>query len=105
MCKPAIVFGLLLFALSGCGNVCDQMCVAQADMFDRCLDTWETTWTEISYAGREDFMTRCNTVYGDALDGLDEGSTEAVILEGRCSEDLQSASSDSDCQSLVTIDP
>jgi hypothetical protein len=99
---------LLLFfllALPGCGNVCDQMCTAQADMIDRCLSTWDTTWPELSYSDREGFMTRCSVVYGDALLDLEEGSTEAVLLEDRCAQDQQTASTDIDCQSLVSIDP
>ena len=96
---------LLTLALSGCASVCDQMCDAQADMIDRCLGTWETTWEDLSYAGHDDFTERCYAVYGDAFDGLDEGSTEAIVLEDRCTQDLQAAASDIDCESLVSIDP
>ena len=74
-------------------------------MIDGCLTTWETTWPELSYSGTDDFIERCMAVYGEALDGVDSGSTEAVVLEDRCSQDLQTATTDIDCQSLVSIDP
>jgi len=96
---------LSFLALSGCGNICDQMCGAQASMIDRCLTTWDTTWPELSYDDRDAFMTRCSAVYGDALSDLEEASTEAILLEDRCAQDQQTASSDIDCQSLVSIDP
>ena len=91
--------------LVGCGNVCDQMCEAQADMIARCLDNWETSWEELSYEGRQDFLSRCDVVWGDALDELDEDDPSRVDVETRCSRDLQTAQSDIDCQSLVSIDP
>jgi hypothetical protein len=100
-----LAFALLFPLTAGCGNVCDQMCTAQAEMIDGCLTTWETTWPELSYSGTDDFIERCMVVYGEALDGLDSGSTEAVVLEDRCSQDLQTATTDIDCQSLVSIDP
>ncbi|MEE2828090.1 MAG: hypothetical protein VX498_02795 [Myxococcota bacterium] len=96
---------LLSSLLVGCGNVCDQMCDAQADMIDRCLDSWETSWEELSYSDRQDFLARCDVVWGDTLDDLDEDDPVRVDVETRCSRDLQTAQSDIDCQSLVSIDP
>ena len=105
MRKLLLFLALLSFGISGCGNICDQMCTAQADMIDRCLTTWDTTWPELSYADHDDFLNRCSVVYGDALSDLEEASTEAILLEDRCTRDQQTASSDIDCQSLVSIDP
>lgn len=106
--RPTVVLlglALLLLAVPGCGNVCDQMCEAQADMLARCLDSWDTSWEELSYGSEDDFLERCHVVYGDALDDLESGESDAVRLETRCSQDLQTAESDIDCQSLLSIDP
>ena len=101
----SLFFVLCLLLLPACGNVCEQMCDAQAEMIEGCLETWDTSWSELSYLDRADFGSRCYAVYGEALSELDEGSPEAVVLEDRCSQDLQTASTDIDCQSLVSIDP
>ena len=100
-----ILIFVLSLALSGCATVCDQMCDAQGEMIERCLGSWETTWQELSYESQDDFRDRCYAVYGEAIEGLEEGSTEAVELEDRCTQDLQAATSDIDCQTLVSIDP
>ena len=42
---------------------------------------------------------------GECLFGKSMDDPEAVELETRCSQDLQTARSDVDCQSLLSIDP
>ncbi len=93
------------FALAGCGNVCDRMCDAQADMIERCLPTWDTSWSELSYSDRTDFEDRCHAVWGDAAEELDADDPERAEIERRCERDLQTALSDIDCESLLSLDP
>ena len=108
---PAVMrfrFILLLLcaaSLSGCANVCDRMCTAQADMFERCFDSWESSWEQLSYDNRQHFEDRCHSVWGDALEDLDNEDPERTALTERCERDLQTARSDVDCESLVSIDP
>lgn len=100
------LFALLaLFAAAGCSNVCDQMCDAEADMIERCLPTWDTTWTELSYSDRADFEARCYGVWGGAIEELDKDDPDRVDTERRCERDLEIALSDTDCESLLSIDP
>lgn len=100
-----ISVAVLLFAASGCTNDCDTMCDSQAAMIERCLGEWDTSWEELSYAGAQDFTDRCYTIWGDALQDLDEGDAEYEQLVRQCQTDGEIARSDTDCQSLVSIDP
>ena len=91
--------------LMGCGEVCDRMCDAQADLMEKCFPTWESSWEEQSYSGREAFVERCYTVWGDAHGALESGSTEAQEFEERCRVQFEIALADSDCESVLQIDP
>lgn len=91
--------------LGGCGEVCDRMCDAQADLMEKCFPTWESSWEEQSYSGREAFVERCYTVWGDAHGALESGSTEANEFEERCRVQFEIALADSDCESVLQIDP
>jgi hypothetical protein len=92
-------------ALGGCGEVCDQMCDAQADLMEKCFPTWESSWEEQSYSGREAFVERCYTVWGDAHGALESGSIGAQEFEERCRVQFEIALADSDCESVLQIDP
>ncbi len=93
---------LLLCAVApGCANECDSACDAQGDLFERCLDTWGTTWVEHSYEDKQDYLARCKAVYGDQLDEEDEGSDAYNELLAICDGNLARAESDTDCETLI----
>jgi len=96
----AILLAALLLA-SGCANVCDRKCVSEADLFDSCLTTWNTTWEEQGYADKDAFLDRCHSVWGDGYDQTERGSTERQELEQECTTQLQRAEADTDCQTLL----
>ena len=95
---PALLLLLLALGAAGCGNICDRMCVGQADLVDRCLDTWGTTWEELSYTDRGEFLDRCGVVWGDGLD--DASGDDKVTLRQECASRLQMADSDTDCEAV-----
>lgn len=94
---------LLVLGLAGCGNVCDRMCDAQADMLERCIPDWETSWEELSYDSRDHFVERCYSVHGEGLDQLDQDDPAREETELCCERNLQVARSDVDCESLVSL--
>ena len=99
-------FVLALAALatlcSGCANVCDRMCAAEGELFDSCLVTWETTWAEQGYpGGQEEYLSRCEAVWGTGFEETERNSTERNELSQQCSSRLQAAESDTDCQTLL----
>ncbi len=100
-----VLLAAVAVAASGCGNVCDRMCDAQADMIEGCLPTWETTWNDLSYDSRDHFLDRCYAVWGDSLGELDKDDPERDAIQARCQRDLETARSDADCQSLLSVDP
>jgi len=95
----------LLVLLAGCGNVCDRMCETQAEVIEGCLATWELTWPELSYDNQDHYLDRCHAVWGDALEALEDDDPERDVLTARCQRELETARSDSDCESLLSIDP
>ena len=98
------LFALLLVAgLAGCGNVCDRMCDAQADMMERCFTDWEMSWTDLSYDDKDHFVDRCHAVQGEGLDELSD-ETAKQDVERCCERNLEAARSDIDCESLLTLD-
>ncbi len=104
----AALFLALVFAAAvatACGNTCDRMCDAQADLMERCFVTWETSWAEQSYDHRDDFIARCTSVWGDALDATEEGSSERRALELDCEAQLDASLADTDCQTLLLVEP
>jgi len=44
--------------LTGCPP-CEQLCVAQADVYAECLGEWGLTWTATGYAGTEEYEEVC----------------------------------------------
>ncbi len=94
----------VLVALAGCGNVCDRMCDAQADMLERCFPEWEMSWEDLSYDGRDHFIDRCYVVQGEGLDQLDQDDPGRQETERCCERNLQTARSDIDCESLLSLD-
>lgn len=95
---------LLLFASHGCGNTCDRMCDAQADMLERCFPEWEMSWLDLSYDDREHFEERCHAVQGGALDELDRDDPARDEINLCCDRNLEVARSDADCESLLSLD-
>jgi len=95
----------LLTSVAGCSNTCDRMCTAQADLIERCSSTWGSTWEDLSYSGRTEYLERCSQVWGEALNDLDEDSEEWDSLSNQCDRELETALSDTDCESLLSIDP
>lgn len=104
-----LFFALILLAsasiFAGCENVCDRMCDAQADLMEACFSTWESSWQAQSYSDRGAFIDRCYTVWGDAHEALESGSTEAQEFQERCRVQFEIALADSDCESVLQIDP
>jgi hypothetical protein len=100
-----LTLALVLFGVSGCTNECDAMCDAQGEMIGGCLAQWGTTWDELSYADQDAFVSRCYAIWGDALQDLDEDDPERAQLLRQCQTDTEVARSDTDCQSLVSINP
>ena len=96
---------LSLALVAGCGNVCDRMCTAQADVLERCFPTWESSWEDQSYASRQDFTDRCQELWGQTLEQLEENSDERERFADQCQLELETALSDTDCESLLSIDP
>lgn len=98
-----ILFALfaLLLITPGCANVCDRKCASEADLFERCLPTWNTTWADQGYADQDAFLSRCSSVWGDGYEATERGSTERRDLEQECTTQLQRAESDTDCQTLL----
>jgi hypothetical protein len=94
------LLAVLVFA-SGCGNDCDNACDAQADYFERCIDTWGTTWEDNSYEDRQDFLVRCKAVYGDQLDAEEEGSEAYRELLAICDANAARSQADTDCETLI----
>ena len=93
---------LLPVLLLGCGNVCDRMCDARADLADRCMETWELSWEALSYpGGRGEYLERCEAVTGDALDDLDSDDPARDELIDECTADLDAAAADTDCETLL----
>ena len=96
------LIGLLL---GGCGNICNRMCDAQADLMEGCFDTWESSWQGQSYENREAFIARCDSLWAGALEALEEDSVESQEFEESCRVQMELALADSDCESLLLIDP
>ena len=83
-------------------NVCDRMCTAQSDLFERCLPTWETTWEEYGYTDKDDYLDRCLAVWGDGFEQTERNSTERDDLSQECLSELQAAEADPDCETLLS---
>ena len=96
---------LLALCLGGCANTCDRMCDSQAELMERCFDTWDTSWAGESYSGRDEFVERCYAVWGDELDAIDSDTTAYSDFNDRCERQLQVAISDVDCESPLLIEP
>ena len=92
---------LLVSVLPGCSNVCDRMCTAQADLFETCLPDWGTTWEEQGYAGKEAYLDRCMSVWGDGFAQTERNSSEREALSQECTAQLQAAEADNDCETLL----
>lgn len=102
MRASVLVFVALAALCSGCANVCDRMCAAEAELFDSCLTTWETTWAEQGYpGGQEEYLSRCEAVWGTGFEETERNSTERSELSQQCSSRLQAAEADTDCQTLL----
>ncbi len=97
---PALLLSGLLLT-SGCANICDRKCVSEADLFERCLPTWNTTWEEQGYADRDAYLDRCYSIWGDGFEATERGSDERKDLEQECTTQLQRSGSDTDCQTLL----
>ena len=81
------------------------MCDAEAELIERCFVSWDTSWVELTYDDRDEFLGRCYAVWGDELDSLDEDSVEYSDFTDRCERQLQVAISDVDCESPLLIEP
>lgn len=92
---------LPLVCLSGCANVCDRMCTAQANLFEECLPGWGTTWEEEGFTDKEAFTDRCLSVWGDGYDSTEQNSSAREDLGQECTSQLQAAEADNDCQTLL----
>jgi hypothetical protein len=103
MLRIAPLLGCLL--LTSCANVCDRMCDAEADLQERCFDTWGSSWTGEGYADRTDFLDRCYAVWGGALEDLSNDDPDRQILEDRCQRQLGEARADLECDALLSIEP
>ncbi len=101
--RPLLAAAALL-ALAGCGNVCDRMCDAQADMLERCFPEWEMAWQDLSYDDRDHFLDRCHSVQGEGLEQLERDDPYREETEQCCDRNLQIARSDIDCESLLSLD-
>ncbi|MCO4771658.1 MAG: hypothetical protein KDA24_16615 [Deltaproteobacteria bacterium] len=99
--RKLLLFVPLLLSLSGCANVCDRMCTAQADLFESCLDDWGTTWEEQDYANKDAYLDRCLSVWGDGFEETSRNSPEREELSQECTSKLQRAEADIDCQTLL----
>ncbi len=97
---PALLLSALLLT-SGCANICDRMCVSEADLYERCLPVWNTTWEESGFADRDDYLDRCYVIARGDLDLTEPGSQQRQDLKQECTSQLQKSASDTDCQTLM----
>ena len=95
-----LVLAILLLS-PACANECDLACEAQADYFERCQESWGTTWQDNSYDDRADYLARCKVVYADQLDAEEEGSDAYLGLVAICDGNAARSQSDIDCESLI----
>ncbi len=96
---------IAIVALPACTNQCDRMCDAEADLMERCFDSWGSSWAAESYSGRDEFTERCYAVWGDELDALESDEAGYDDFLDRCERQLQVAIGDVDCESLLLIEP
>jgi len=101
MIRPLALALCLAPLLPACANVCDRKCLSEADLFERCLPTWNTTWVEQGFADRNAFLDRCYAVWGDAWETTERGSVERETLGQECTTQLQRAEADTDCETLA----
>jgi hypothetical protein len=48
----------MVVLLTGCPP-CEQLCVAQGEVYAECLGEWGLTWANTGYAGTEDYEEVC----------------------------------------------
>lgn len=92
---------ILTAALSGCGNVCDQMCAAEAANIEECLPEWELSWAELGYEDQQDYLAVCGAEWGDGLDSYEDGSEDRADLAQECGRREGIAVRATDCQDII----
>jgi hypothetical protein len=99
--RSLLLLALATLTFSGCANVCDRMCNAEADVYERCLPVWGMTWEEAGYADADAYLDRCLSVWGDGFEQTERNSPEREDLSQECTSQLGRAQSDTDCETLL----
>ncbi len=86
--------------LLGCPP-CERLCEAEAEVYSMCLGEWGMTWTNVGYAGVEEYEAVCKT---DAE--LEQGrrtDEEKQDADSVCSDRDADLRSTDDCEDLYGL--
>lgn len=115
------------FALQGCLQTCEQLCIENARFVDGCLEDWEALWPNLGYDGRREsegpegepigsqyeggpaaeYVERCQARYVTAIHF--SGPSDARSIREGCADDLQALASGVGCDEYqpndIELDP
>jgi hypothetical protein len=100
--KAAVASATLGVALCllGCPP-CERLCEAEAEVYALCLGEWGMTWTNVGYAGVEEYEEVCK----DGVD-LEQGrrtDAEQREVSSQCADRNTDLRSSDDCEELYGI--
>ena len=91
------LFTCAALAVAGC-EPCNQECIATADAYALCLGEWDMTWTDVGYAGIEDYEEVCKEEA--RVDRLQRTDAEKIAANSDCTDMAQLLRSTDDCEEL-----
>jgi len=94
----ATTLGLLF--LCGCPP-CERLCEAEAEVYSLCLGEWGLTWTNVGYAGVEEYEKVCKDEVSLETGRLD--NDEKRERDGDCAARNSDLRSTDDCEELYDL--
>ncbi len=91
------LFTSAVLTFVGC-EPCNQQCFATADAYALCLGEWDMTWSDVGYAGIEDYEELCKEEAKLARGRLTDA--EKLAADGDCTDMAQLLRSTEDCDEL-----
>ena len=89
-----------LLSLCGCPP-CERLCEAEAEVYSLCLGEWEMTWTNVGYAGVEEYEYVCKDDVSIETGRLDDDERRA--RNGDCAARNSDLRSTDDCDELYDL--
>ena len=90
---------IVLCALAGCGDHCEQLCNKIGDRLAECRDP-SLSWEDLGAKGKVDWKQQCKQSWGHTASGL--GARDLDLALGVCQEASGDVSGES-CDEIIAL--